>query len=490
MTVNSAPEHPARRVVVIGAGMSGILAGIRLRQAGITNFTIYEKGHRPGGTWRENRYPGLSCDVPSHHYCYSFEPNPEWSMRFSPGPEILAYFEGVADKYGVTPHIRLNQEITRAEYHSGRWSIETASGLRDEADIVICATGFLHHPVYPDIAGLDRFAGKCFHSARWDETAVLDNARVGIIGTGSTAMQIVPAIVDRVKKVSLFQRTAQWVLPMPNVPHTEAEKTKFRASPKAMHDLYNYWAVRFQSTIARAVVGDAVEMGRMEEGCRANLEQNVHDPMLRAKLTPDYKVACKRLVMSDVFYPAIQQPNAELVTTGITRIEPAGVRDTDGRLHELDILVLATGFDGHAYMRPMQVIGERGQTLDDQWADGNVAHRSMGVPGFPNFFMLAGPHSPVGNFSIILISELQIDYLMQLIEPVIRGDYIAVAPAAGAMNAFYTELNGAMGNTVWASGCKSWYINKQGKPEMWPWTFERFRDDMTRPKPEEYVFTR
>ncbi|MSR13951.1 MAG: NAD(P)/FAD-dependent oxidoreductase [Gammaproteobacteria bacterium] len=473
------------RAAIIGAGMSGILAGIKLREAGIA-FTIYEKAARAGGTWRENRYPGIACDVPSHHYCYSFAPNPEWSQRFSPGPEILAYFEQVAVTHEIDSRIRFNEEVVSAVYGGGEWRIKTARGHEETVDIVLCATGFLHHPVLPNIPGRDKFTGDAFHSARWDESVMLAGRRVGIIGTGSTAMQIVPAIVDTAAKVTMFQRTAQWVLPLPNVAYTEEEKAQFRAEPDSMTKLYATWLERFQNTISRAVVGDALEMSRLEAGCRENLEHNVHDPVLRAKLTPDYKVGCKRLIMSDIFYPAIQRPNAELVTSGIERIEPHGVRDREGNLHELDVLVYATGFNGHAFMRPMQVLGVEGKRLDDTWAQSNLTHRSMSVPGFPNFFMLVGPYSPIGNFSVILISELQLNYLQQLLAPLQRGDCRAIAPTFEATNAFLSELRGAMGNTVWATGCKSWYLDKTGSPEMWPFTFERFRDDMSRPRFEEY----
>ena len=484
--MTSIPQPRTLRVAVIGAGMSGILAGIKLLEAQLTNFTIYEKGPRPGGTWRDNSYPGLACDVPSHHYTYSFEPNPDWSQLFSPGPEILRYFERVADKYGVTKHIRVNQEVTRARYHQGKWLIETASGICDEVDLVICATGFLHHPGYPKIEGLDTFAGACFHSARWDHSVTIKEKRVGIIGTGSTAMQILPAIVDDVAKVSLFQRTAQWVLPLPNATYTEAERAAFKAAPETMLALYNAWSERFQNTISRAVIGDSKEMARLENGCRANLENNVLDPVLRARLTPNYKVACKRLVMSDIFYPAIQRPNAELVTAGIAHLEPAGIRDQAGRLHELEVLVLATGFNGHAFMRPMEVLGEGGHSLAAEWADSNQAHRSTAIPGFPNFLMLVGPSSPIGNFSVILIAELQMAYILRLLAPLLRGENTTIAPRRDSTEAFNKALRAAMGGTVWASGCKSWYLDKNGNAELWPWTFERFRDEMAVPRFEEY----
>jgi len=474
------------KIAVIGAGMSGILTGIKLRQAGLTDFTIYEKSDRLGGTWRDNTYPGLSCDVPSHLYNYSFEPNPEWSHRFSPGAEIQAYFEGVAKKYAVEPFICFNKEIASARYIDGKWQIDTKDGDCDQFDIVIAATGVLHHPVYPDIEGLDSFAGPAFHSGRWDHGVALKDKRIGIIGTGSTAIQILPAIIDTAAKVCLFQRTAQWIFPLPNPAYSEQEKAEFRKSPKLMKQLHKFISGRFEETFARAVVGDEEQLRAIEQACQENLDENVTDPDLKRKLTPNYKAACKRLIMSDDFYPAIQKPNADLVAEGIERIEPNGVRTTDGVLHELDVLVLATGFDGHRFMRPMQVTGKDGLTLDDAWSYANEAYRSVSVPGFPNFFMLVGPNSPIGNYSLIDISELQLSYVMQLIDLLRAGACTEIAANKTATDRFNAEIKAAMKGTVWVSGCQSWYLDKNGNPAMWPWTFDKFRADMDHPVLEEF----
>ena len=479
-------DMPAIRIVVIGAGMSGILTGIRLLQAGITDFVIYEKAGRVGGTWRENTYPGLSCDVPSHHYVYSFEPNPEWSRMFAPGAEIHAYFERAAEKYGVLPHIRFGCEVTAATYADGRWHVACADGTRDVADVVIAATGVLHHPVYPRIEGLDDFAGASFHSARWDHGVALRGQRVGIIGTGSTAIQIVPAIVDEVARLSLFQRTAQWILPYPNPWFSEEEKATFRRDPEQLTELYKNWEGQFNHTFARAVIGDQRQMERIERRCRMNLQENVKDGELRRRLTPDYKVACKRLIMSDTFYPAIQRPNAELVTAGIDSVEAHGVRTRDGRLHELDVLVLATGFDGHRFMRDVHITGRDGVTLSSVWADALEAYRCLAVPGFPNFFALIGPNSPIGNFSLILIAELQLAYILKLVDKVRRRECRALVPTEAATAAFNASIREAMKSTVWVSGCRSWYLDKNGNPITWPWSFERFEADMREPVLDDY----
>jgi cation diffusion facilitator CzcD-associated flavoprotein CzcO len=474
------------RFAVIGAGMSGILSGIRLREAGYDDFTIYEKADRVGGTWRENTYPGISCDVPSHLYSYSFEPNPNWSHRFSPGGEIEDYFEDVARKYGVMERIVFGAEIARADFANGRWRLETKDGRRDEADVVIAATGVLHHPKYPDIEGLDRFEGACFHSARWDHSVPLDGRRVGIVGTGSTAVQIVGAITDRVAKLSLFQRTAQWIMPQENPAYSEAERAEFRRHPELVKKLHEDMALLFSAFSNGLVDAHSPQMKAIEDACLANLEQNVRDPALREKLRPNYKAACKRLVMSADFYPAIQKPQAEVVTEGIERVEAKGVCTRDGRLHELDVLVLATGFQVDRFLRPIRVTGRGGVRLDEVWKQRPSAYLSISIPGFPNLFMLNGPNGPVGNFSLIEVAELQLGYILQLVERLRAGGCREIGPRADATERFEAERTEAAKHTIWGSGCRSWYLDDRGVPMSWPWTFDRFREEMAKPKLEAY----
>ena len=486
--VTTMPDTTTRhlRVAIIGAGMSGIAAAIKLAEQGYRNIVIFEKVARLGGTWRDNTYPGLSCDVPSHLYAYEFEPNPDWSHLFSPGGEIQAYFERVAGKYGVDRLMQFNKEVTCADFLDNQWHLSMADGDRWTGDVVIAATGVLHQPAYPDIDGIEDFGGACFHSARWDHSVSLDNRRVGIVGTGSTAMQIVPAIVERVASLSLFQRTAQWVIDMSNVPYSDEERAAFRQSPEKMKAVYDHWAHRFNYRFGRAVIGDKVEIDRIARLCQANLDNNVHDPELKKQLTPDYVATCKRLIMSDTFYPAIQRSNANLVTAGIERFEKQGIRAQDGNLHEFDVIVLATGFDAHAFVRPMQIRGANGATLKQEWAASNVTHRSIMIPDMPNFFMLIGPNSPVGNFPLILVAERQLAYISQLLAPVQAGECRAIAPRRAATEQFQRDVRDAMKDTVWMSGCSSWYLDKNGVPVTWPWDFDRFEQDMKAPVFSEY----
>lgn len=481
------PRQP--QIAIVGAGMSGLLMGMRLRAAGIESFAIYEKADRVGGTWRDNTYPGLTCDVPAQLYSYADLPNPDWSHRFARGDEIRRYLEGAAEQAGLRRFVRFDSEIAGAAFRDGRWHIETARGDRSTADVLIAASGFLHHPHYPDIAGLDSFAGRAFHAARWDHTADLAGARVGILGTGSSGVQIAPAIVDVVGKLSVFQRTPQWLLPFPDHTYSAFEKASGRRLPVLNRVARGIFGLAFEWTFARAVIGNRFLQGCFQRLCQLNLNRNVKDPALRVRLQPDYRAGCKRLLFSSAFYPAIQKPNAELVDTAIDRIVPAGVVTSDGRLHELDVLVLATGFRAHDYMRPMRLTGADGITLDQAWRNGPEAYRTVALPGFPNFFMMIGPGSPVGNFSLIAIAEAQADYIMQFVRRIAAGEIGSVQPSRAATARFNAERRQAMRATVWSTGCRSWYLDRNGVPDLWPWTIARFRRDMRRPVFADFDFT-
>tara|TARA_R110000824_G_scaffold399843_1_gene605939 strand:- start:26713 stop:28167 length:1455 start_codon:yes stop_codon:yes gene_type:complete len=474
------------KIAIIGAGASGMMALIKLRDAGISDVTIFEKADSLGGTWRDNRYPGITCDVPSMAYRYSFAPNAEWSHVCAPGPEILDYLKRVAAEHDLERDIRYGHEVLSADYADGQWHITTSKGDEGRFDAVLAAAGVLHHPAYPDIEGLDSFAGEMFHTARWPHDASLKGKRVGVIGTGSTATQITGAVVDEVAHYALFQRTAQWILPLANDPIPEEQREAYRANPALLEEEYERLSLEQTATFAAAVVGENPRAyAALERYCREHLEL-VKDPALKTKLTPDYKVGCKRLIMSGNFYQAIQKPNAELVTDGIERIEPEGVRTKDGRLHALDVLVLATGFDAHKIMSPMQVTGRNGKRLDATWEVAQEAYLAVTIPDFPNWFMIGGPNSPVGNFSWLQTAELQFGYALKLIEMLRDGQAREIAPKQEALRAFNDAVRAKMPDTVWASGCRSWYMDKHGHVASWPWTFDKFKADMQAPVLADY----
>ncbi len=473
--------HPLR-FIVIGAGLSGILAAIKLKEAGYSDITVFEKATRLGGTWRDNIYPGVACDIPSHLYCYSFAPNPEWSQRYAPGGEILGYLEHVARRFDVVRHVRFNTEITRCEFHQDHWKLTTHTGAQHEADVVIAATGVTHHPHIPPLAGLESFAGICTHSARWPQDLQVTNRRIGVIGTGSSAVQVVSAAVKQAAQVTVFQRTPQWIMPQENPPFTEAEKQAFRADPVSMMQKRAGMERKFVQNFSDAVTDvDSPRLQEIEAACRANLESEVKDPLLREQLRPDYRPACKRLVISPDYYRAIQQPNASLITAPIECIEAKGVRTRDGLLHELDVLVLATGFRTDAFIRPTRVIGQYGRHLDDAWSERPVAYLCVAVPEFPNLFFLNGPNGPVGNYPMIEVAEAQMRFLLQLIAKVDRGECVALAPRRESTQAFETARIEQARRTVWTSGCSSWYLDAAGVPAAWPWPIAKFREWMAAP---------
>lgn len=474
------------RVIVLGAGMAGILATVKLKQDGY-DVICYEKGDSVGGTWRENNYPGLHCDTPAHNYAYSFALNPEWSSYCAPGPEIHRYFEKVVDDFKVRNLIQLNKEVVRCEYLDGIWEVETRCGTIDKATAVIAATGVLHHPVVPSIKGLENFQGDHFHTARWDHSVPLDGKRIGVIGNGATGVQVVSALVSRAK-VKHFQRTPQWILPTPNTPYTEEQKAAFRANPQLLIDLKydeNYFrnVKRFTTAVADA---NSPEIAEIQKLCEEYLDASIHDAQLREKLRPTYLAACKRLIFSPDYYNAIQHPNAELITDGIEQIEAKGVRTRDGKLHEVDVLALATGFDAGKFMRPMQVIGKNGVSLDTFWAKRPTAYYAISMPDFPNLFMLNGPTGPVGNFSLTEIAEFEWGYIAQLLQMLESGQYREISVTPEAMTAYEDRRVTKAKKTVFGSGCKSWYLDNEGVPSTWPWDHNAFEDAMKKPVLQDY----
>ena len=468
-------------VAIIGAGMSGLCMAVKLQDAGIDTYTVFEKADEVGGTWRDNTYPGLTCDVPSRFYTYSFRPNPAWSRLMSPGPEIHSYLRQVATERGIRPHIRFGTDVTSARYRDGQWWVGTAAG-EEMFDVLITATGFLRVPRYPDIPGLDSFAGPMFHSSRWDHTITLPDKRIGLIGTGSTGVQITAELGGKVKGIKVFQRTPQWVFPTPNLRYSALTKAALQRWPVLNKVGYRAWEFYIEHGFGRATVEPCWQRRAMTAMCRWNLRLSVRDPELRRRLTPDYQAMCKRQILAGHYYQAVQKPGVHLVSEAIDHVEPKGVVTVDGRLHELDLLVFATGFDARAYVRPMDIVGENGLTLNEAWADGPHAYRSVAVPGFPNLFMLMGPHSPIGNQSLVIVAEDQADYAMWWINQIRDGRIAAAAPTEAATKDYNESMKAAMLQTVWVTGCKSWYLGKDGLPELFPWRPRRHRELLRAPE--------
>ncbi len=479
------------RFIIIGAGMAGMLAGIRLKERGDHDFTIYEKGNSVGGTWRENHYPGLACDTPAHSYTYSFATNPEWSAFYAPGPEIRAYFEGVADKYDLKRQIEFNSEIAACRFEGGRWHLSTTDGREDVADVVIAATGVLHHPNVPDIPGLKAFQGPVFHSARWDHSVPLEGKSVGVIGNGSTGVQIVSAVSKVAGKLTHFLRSPQWIMPCPDLKYTDEDKAAFRDDPAKIDEVRNgpEAAARRARFTAAIIDMDSPELAEIQTICERNLEESVRDPILREKLRPDYRAACKRMVFSAHYYNAVQRPNVDVAPGAIERVEANGIRMKDGNFYELDVIALATGFKVDQFVRPMVIEGQGGQSLDALWEQNPRAYYAVTVPGFPNFFLLNGPTGPVGNFTLIDIAEAQWDYADQLIDLLRKGECDAVAPSMAALEDYEARRTEAAKRTVFASGCSSWYLDKYGIPQVWPWSYDYFRAVMAKPDLRDYELT-
>lgn len=483
----------ALKYAIIGGGMSGILAAIKLLQKGETRFAVFEKAADLGGTWRENRYPGLTCDTPAHAYSYSFALNPDWQSYYATGAEIHAYFKKVAVDFGVMPYVRFNAEVTGCNFDeaSSQWQITLVSGETLTAEIVIAGSGVLHHPNVPDLPGLDSFEGKAFHTARWDDTAVLDGTRVGVIGCGSTGIQIINALWNRSAQLVHFQRSPQWVFPVMQFDYSEEQKAAFRKDPKLMEAIRNdpdYWAAIYRFTDGVADF-NSPQIAEIEEICLRNLEESIQDAELREKLRPNYRAACKRLIYSWEYYENVQKPNVFVETGAIERIEPRGVRMKDGTLHELDVIALATGFKADQFIRPAVVTGRGGQTLDAFWAVRPTAHYAVTLPGFPNFFLLNGPTGPVGNFPLNDIAERQWGYIEQLIAPVVDGNAKTVEPTVEAFGGYEDRRIAAAKKTIFGSGCSSWYLDNTGIPATWPWSYQDFADAMAKPVLEEYAYT-
>lgn len=477
------------RVAIIGAGQSGIGMAVRLRRAGINSLRIYEMRDGLGGTWHANTYPGLFCDVPSRYYQYRFAPNPDWSRVFSPGPEIQAYIERVARDHDITPRISFSTEVQEARFENGAWTVRTTTGDEERFDFVITAAGALVRPRTPAISGLESFVGQRFHSAEWDHSVRVEGRRVAVIGTGSTGMQLTRALAPVAAKFELYQRTPQWVLPLSNVNYGRIGRILMNRFPRLNLYAYRLWQKLTEETFGIAVIRAGWQRRMIRFMCETHLRR-VRDPELRRRMTPDYPPGCKRLVMGNGFYEHFERPTVSLVDTPIDHIEPQGIVTVDGVLHEQDVIVTATGFVTNKYVLPMEFVGPDGRRLSEVWDPQPFGYRTVATPGFPNVFMLIGPHSPFGNQSLFAISETQSDFAMGWIERWRRGEFDTVAPTEEATAKFNADLKAAIPTTIWAAGCDSWYIGADGTPAMWPWTAAHHAEVLREPEPNDWQLTR
>jgi cation diffusion facilitator CzcD-associated flavoprotein CzcO len=491
----SHPERPsgsdADHVLIVGAGFAGLGMAIRLKQAGVHDFTVLERSERLGGTWRDNTYPGVACDIPAHLYSYSFEPNPNWSRLFAPQEEILAYLEHCADKYGILPHIRFDTAVTGASFdeRTGLWTVTTSQGIPLRGRVLVSGSGHaLSQAVYPDVPGRDRFRGKTMHSSRWDHTYPLTRKTVAVVGTGASAVQIVPSIAGDVGRMHVFQRTAAWVQPRPDRVSSDQQRRLFRDRP------YLQKAVRgiIYGVLETLALGYIVEprLNRLRElACLRFLRETVPDPVLRAKLTPDFRLGCKRILVSSDYYPALQQENVELVTEPIAEIQEHSIATADGTVRPVDAIVYATGFETAQARPPFPMMGRAGLALDEVWKNGVTAYAGTTIAGFPNAFLLVGPNTILGHSSMIFMMESQFAYVLDAIRT-IRARRLKYVEVRRDIEAAYNErLQARLARTVWSSGgCVSWYMTRSGKNTVtWPgFTFE-FRIMMRRFDPESYV---
>jgi cation diffusion facilitator CzcD-associated flavoprotein CzcO len=464
-------------VVIVGAGFGGLCMAIKLREAGNENFVIVEKASEVGGAWRDNHYPGCACDVQSHMYSFSFEGNPDWSKRYAPWNEIQGYILRTTEKYGIRPFIRFNEELNEARFdeRTATWIVRTKAGTELKARHVVVASGPLHVPNIPNLKGLDRFKGKVFHSAQWDHAYPLEGKRVASIGTGGSAIQYVPEIAPKVQKLDVYQRHAAWVVPRDERTYSDLDKWAFKQFPllRKLHRAQLYWTNESRVwPIFRA------ELGKYVSGFLAgNIRRQVRDPAVAKKLTPDYALGCKRILISNVYYPTFNRPNVELVTDGIREVTENGIVTADGVERPTDAIILGTGFivDPRIYMRDVPVVGLDGRDLREAWKNGAEAYYGVTVAGFPNLYQLVGPNAGLGHNSIVFMIEAQVHYILACLTAMkARGaDYVVVSE--GAQRTFNEELQAAIKNTVWASGCTSWYQQDDGKNfALWPYSTWKF----------------
>ncbi|MGY2230299.1 NAD(P)/FAD-dependent oxidoreductase [Pseudomonas tolaasii] len=466
-------------IAIIGSGFAGLCMAIKLQEAGLTDFLIAEQADTLGGTWRDNHYPGCACDVQSHVYSFSFAPNPHWTRQFAPQAEIRAYLEHCARRFGLAPYLCFGMGLEQAVFdeQQQRWQLRFSNGRRVSARVLVSAMGGLSRPALPDIPGLEHFKGKRFHSQQWDHDYSLKGTRVAVIGTGASAIQFVPQIAPQVAHLDLFQRTPPWIMPKPDREISRAERWVFRHLPftQRLVRAAFYWALEGR------VVGFALHprlMKMVQKIARRHLHKQVARPSLRKTLTPDYTIGCKRVLISNDYYPALSRSNVEVVTDKVLRIEADGVVTADGIKHPADCLIFGTGFKAADPVLRGCIIGRDGLDLIDAWHDGAHAYKGTTVPGYPNLFLIVGPNTGLGHNSMILMIEAQVAYILDALKQMQRQHLATVEVKPAVEQAYNEQLQAQLKRTIWnTGGCQSWYLDpRTGKnTTLWPGSTCRFK---------------
>lgn len=488
---NTTPEQAPLRVLIIGAGFAGLGLAMRLRQQGEEDFLILEKGAEAGGTWRDNHYPGAACDVPSHLYSFSFEPKTDWSRRYAPQAEIFAYVHQCIDKYGLASRIRCNSEVAEARFDEAAalWRVTTSDGAVFSARALVSACGQLNRPLYARLPGLERFAGESFHSARWRHDVDLAGKRVAVIGTGASAIQFVPQIVPKVARLHLFQRTPAYVLPKPDRAYSRFELALMQRWPWTQK-LDRAWQYLFHEVRGVAFFLLPWLMKPYRQLFLRYIAREVADPQLRAKLTPDYPLGCKRILISNDYYPALVQPQVEVVGEAIREVTERGIVTADGVEREVDVLIHGTGFAASDFLAPMRIHGRGGLDLNQAWRDGAEAYKGISVSGFPNLFILYGPNTNLGHNSIIYMLESQFPYVLDCLAKLNEGvRYLDVH--RHVQDAWNRQVQHDIEHSVWEQGCTSWYKNAAGKhTNNWSGFTFSYRNHTRRPQWSDYELVR
>ena len=483
-----------RRIVIIGAGIGGICAAIRLSGAGYRDIVVLDRADRIGGTWRDNSYPGSGCDVPSHLYSFSFARNPGWSRKFVEQPEILEYLEHCVDRFRIRPMLRLGTPVTGATFDAGRgvWQIriESADGAAElEADVLIAATGQLNRPFVPDLAGLDSFTGPVFHSARWQHDTDLVGRDVAVIGNGASAVQFVPRIAPLARSVTVYQRSANWILPKPDRRFSRLERKLFALVPPL--EIAYRWSIylRFETRFSAFLEGSRLT-GLLEKVALGHLKSQIVDREVRATQRPDYRAGCKRILISNDYLASLDRPCSTVVTEPIDHVDATGITDTSGVRRPADAVIFATGFRTTEFLSPIDIRGRDGQRLTDAWSEGPKAHFGITVPGFPNLFILYGPNTNLGHNSIIFMLERQVTHVLAALEEADRRRSSTIEVRGPVAAASDDDLQRHAQRTVWLSSCSNWYKDEAGRlTNNWPKNTIRYWRDTRQLGPDDYEFS-